>query len=260
MINKFFFQGLVITLILIIMSGCATVEYYGFLEPQRSANEQFMDIPYVYSGLVTTKKGNGNKHSPKLWYEYQFSGVLFDRNNKYLDISIPSNISIKEHSMVSEILDAKLRKNKVTLSNSNKMKDAGDPVLLVINPYYPFRYDDIKAHPEVFFKQYYIHSQTLPQQTDSTCPRILFLNIDVYEEHPTTMEMSDCPNGQKGNASESIAWEKISQWKIRNQVEHQKPFGYQVGYLGFLITLPVDIVITPLYTIGWGVIASVNLL
>ena len=37
-------------------------------------------------------------------------------------------------------------------------------------------------------------------------------------------------------------------------------FGHQLGYLGFLVTVPFDLLVSPFYTLGWGLIASKNLL
>lgn len=228
--------------ILIVLQGCATIEYYEFLEPQRSAHQQFIDTPYVYSGLVETGVQT---------HQFQFSGVLYDTDNKILDINIATNIATnvanKEHH------------NVVELSNSDFERALGEPALLVVNPNYPFNLDAIKAQPDAFAQKYYLQYQ--PHQP-STCPHIVLLNIDIYEELPTTLEFALCQSASANvdKAKNSYVWQTINADDISNKVEHDKMFGHQVGYLGFLVTVPFDVIVAPLYTLGWGLVASKNLL
>lgn len=234
-----------------VLQGCATMEYYEFLEPQRSANQQFIDTPYVYSGLVETGAQANT---------YQFSGVLHDNDDKYLDIIVPANIAVKEHPMVSSVLDAKLRHNLVELKNTDQEKTLGEPALLVVNPNYPFNLDMIKNKPRDFAEKYYLGYQSqsdFQPKSQSDCPHIILLNIDVYEEFPTTIDIAMC---QSRAIKDGYVWQTINAEKISNLVEHDKVFGYQIGYLGFLITVPFDAIVSPFYTLGWGLVASKNLL
>lgn len=245
----------------VVLHGCATIEYYEFLEPKRSTSQQFIDAPYVYSGRVEI-----NQES----HHYQFSGVLHDGTDKFLDIDIPTNIAIKEHPMFSSSLDAKLGHNMVELSNSDHQRVLGEPALLVVNPNYPFDVDTIKAQPSAFSEEYYLQYQAQSVSENelkepsapSRCPHILLLNIDIYEELPTTLEIAQCSIEQSGEkAGEySYVWQTINPDKILNTVEHDKPFGYQVAYLGLLFTVPFDAIVAPIYTLGWGIVSSKNLL
>jgi len=240
--------------ILVVLHGCASIEYYEYLEPQRSANQQFIGTPYVYSGLLEI--GQQSNH-------YQFSGVLYDRDDKYLDITIPTSVSTStptnsirtDHSRVSTSQRGELKSKVVELNNSDSKQLTGKPALLVVNPNYPFNLDVIKAQPLGFFQQYGVLSQ--PAIEDIRCPDILLLNIDVYEELPTTLELGYCKT--EGDNS-SYIWHTVTSENIANNVEHNKMFGHQVSYLGFLLTVPFDIIAAPFYTLGWGLIASKNLL
>ena len=230
----------------IVLQGCASIEYYEFLEPKRSANQQFIDTPYVYSGLVETSEESQN---------YQFSGVLYDADDKILDITIPTNFA-----------NNLPRQNLVELSNSDYERKLGEPALLVVNPNYPFNIEDIKSQPDAFSREYYLQyqplvlSQLARESTvePSTCPHILLLNIDVYEELPTTLEIGHCVNTDI--ETNSYVWQTVNAEHILNNVEHDKMFGHQLGYLGFLLTVPFDMIASPFYTLGWGLIASKNLL
>ena len=245
-----------ICFLLVALHGCATIEYYQVLEPRRSANQQFMATPYVYSGLFATDQQS---------HRYQFSGVLYDHDDKYLDVAIPTIITRLNYSMASTLLKDELRENVVELSNSDKKQSIGRPALLVVNPYYPFNPDVIKMQPLDFFQQYYWQYQPQSQvsvlsqsaQEDINCPHILLLNIDIDEELPTIIELGYCTI--EGDNS-SYSWQTITSESIVNNVEHNKMFGYQVGYLGFLLTVPFDVIAAPFYTLGWGLVASKNLL
>jgi len=238
--------------ITLVLHGCATIEYYELLEPQRSSSQQFIDIPYVYSGTM---------ESDSKERKFQFSGVLHDGDHKYLDIKIPRDMSIKEHPMISAVLDTQLGHNIVELSNSDKERLIGEPALLVVNPNYPFNLDMIKAQPELFHQQHYLQYQPLAlsqaARGNSDCPNILLLNIDIHDEQPTTLEYGYCKIA--GDPS-SYAWQVIENERIVNHVEHDKIFGHQVAYLGFLVTVPFDMIVSPFYTLGWGIVASKNLM
>ena len=247
-------------LIGIVLQGCATIEYYEFLEPQRSPNQQFIDMPYVYSGLVEIDEQSQN---------YQFSGVLYDANDTILDIKIPANLAIRSNPQ-----------NLVELSNSDFERKLGEPALLVVNPVHPFNLDTIKSQPHAFARQYYLQYQPTILSADgvesaqehATCPDILLLNIDVYEELPTTLELGRCQSAVLDlvistgadtaidSEENTYVWQTINTEYILNNVEHDKIFGYQLGYLGFLLTVPFDVVVSPFYTLGWGLVASKNLL
>lgn len=221
-----------------VLHGCASIEYYGLIEPERSASEQFIDTPYVYSGSVEIQQDSNH---------YQFSGVLYDQDDKYLDILIPNKILIKEHL--------------IELSNSDVQKATGEPALLVVNPNYPFHLDAIKNQPQEFFQQNYLKYQPLVLSeiaaTKFDCPNIVLLNIDIYEELPTTLEYGFCEI--QGDYS-SYIWHTILADKIANNVEHDKVFGYQVVYLGFIVTVPVDVIAASFYTLGWAMVSSKNLM
>ncbi len=250
--------------ILVVLHGCASIEYYEFLEPQRSANQQFIGTPYVYSGLLEI--GQKSNH-------YQFSGVLYDRDDKFLDVTVsttvststPTSITRSDHSRVSTSQQGERHNKTIELNNGDEKKLIGKPALLVVNPSYPFNLDLIKAQPLDFFQQYYWQYQPVnpigglsqPAIEDIRCPDILLLNIDVYEELPTTLELGYCKI--EGDNS-SYTWQIITSENIANNVEHNKMFGHQIAYLGFLLTVPIDIIIAPFYTLGWGLIASKNLL
>jgi hypothetical protein len=254
---RLFFKTLIIALAASSLFGCTTIEYYGYLEPQRTSNTQFIDMPYIYSGKVVVKKARGTLE----WYNYQFSGALHDTDDKFLNLRIPSNLSIKEHQMVSKKLDAKLRKDQVTISNGDKELMIGEPALLVINPGDSFDMQEIKQNPKDFFRRNYRKDQEKRSNSRVACPHIILLNIDIFEEEPTTIEFGHCDtnNNNYSDVSQFI-WEDVGHNIIRNYVEHDKPFGYQIGYLGFLVTLPLDIIVTPIYTLGWGLLATKNLL
>jgi hypothetical protein len=236
----------------VILHGCATFEYYELLEPQRSSKQQFIDIPYVYSGSMESK-AQGNK--------FQFSGVLHDGDDKYLNITIARDTSHKEPTMISAVLDHQLGHKLVELSNSDVEHSTGEPALLVVNPNYPFNLAGIKAQPELFYQQHYLQYQplTLSQAARgaSDCPNILLLNIDINDERPTTLEYGYCK--KRGDHS-SYTWQIIDDDKIANHVEHDKIFGHQIAYLGFLVTVPFDVIVSPFYTLGWGLVASKNLM
>jgi len=236
----------------VILHGCATFEYYELLEPQRSSKQQFIDIPYVYSGSM---KSNAQEH------KFQFSGVLHDRDDKYLNIKIPRDLSRKEHPMIGAVLDHQLGHNLVELSNSDVERSTGEPALLVVNPNYPFNLAAIKAQPALFYQQHYLQYQALAlsqaAQGISDCPNILLLNIDINDEYATTLEYGYCKI--KGDHS-SYAWKIIDDERIVNYVEHDKIFGHQIAYLGFLVTVPFDVIASPFYTLGWGLVASKNLM
>jgi hypothetical protein len=229
-------------IIFIVLQGCASIEYYEFLEPQRSANEQFIGTPYVYSGLVEIGEQSQN---------YQFSGVLYDDDDKILDVTIPTHLAINSDP-----------KNLVELRNSDHERKLGEPALLVVNPNYPFNIEEVKSQPHAFAQKYYLQYQPLLLSQvavePSTCPHILLLNIDVYEELPTTLEIGRCFN--TGIEASSYVWQIVSADHILNNVEHDKMFGHQLGYLGFLLTVPFDMIASPIYTLGWGLVASKNLL
>lgn len=226
------------------LHGCASLEYYEFIDPERSANQQFIGTPYVYSGLVETQQDSKN---------YQFSGVLHDPEDKYLDIAIPNNIAVAEAATVTA--------NLIELKNSNTEQGGGEPALLVVNPDYPFHLDDIKDQPKVFFQQNYLKYQ--PQALSRldieqfNCPNIILLNIDIYEEFPTTLEFGYCET--EGDHS-TYTWHTALAERIANNVEHEKVFGYQVAYLGFIVTVPVDVIAASFYTLGWGMVSSKNLM
>jgi hypothetical protein len=240
----------------VILHGCATLEYYELLEPQRSSKQQFIDIPYVYSGSM---ESNGQE------YKFQFSGVLHDGDDKYLDIKIPRDLSRKEHPMISAVLDHQLGHNLAELSNSDVERSTGEPALLVVNPNYPFNLAAIKSQPALFYQQhhlqYHLQDQSLALSQAargvSDCPNILLLNIDINDERPTTLEYGYCKI--KGDHS-SYTWQIIDAEKIANHVEHDKIFGHQIAYLGFLVTVPFDVIAAPFYTLGWGLVASKNLM
>lgn len=218
----------VITLLgmILLLPGCATMEYYAYLEPKRSTNAQFIDMPYVYSGYSTTHQAKNSN--------YQFSGVLLDTDDKYLDINI--------------------NKEFIILSNTGNKLNPTEPALLVVNPNYPFDLNGIKNNPVEFFQEHYLKNLLQPI-SHIQCPQILILNIDIYEEQPTTLELGRCSN--KDN---NYTWQNINPDDIQNSVEHNKPIGYQLGYLGFLVTLPLDLVVTPIYSLAWGISSSKNLL
>jgi hypothetical protein len=238
--------------IVLVLPGCATIEYYELLEPQRSNSQQFIDIPYVYSG---TMESNSQER------KFQFSGVLHDDDDKYLNIKIPRDNTRKEHPMISAVLDTKLGHNLVELSNSDVERAKGEPALLVVNPNYPFNLEAIKALPELFYQQHYLQYQPLvlsqAARGTSGCPNLLLLNIDIHDERPTTLEYGHCK--VEGDPS-SYTWKVIENEKIANYVEHDKIFGHQIAYLGFLVTLPLDVIVAPFYTLGWGIVASKNLM
>ena len=238
--------------IAMVMHGCASIEYYEFIEPERSASEQFIGTPYVYSGSVESKKDSNH---------YQFSGVLYDLDDKYLDITIPNNISIKEHPMISATLDSKLRHNLIELSNSEVQQVSDKPALLVVNPSYPFHLDLIKEQPQEFFRQNYLKFQPLVLSAmaleEFNCPNIILLNIDVYEELPTTLEYGYCKI--KGDNS-SYIWHSLMADKIVNNVVHDKMIGHQISYLGFIVTVPFDVITASFYTLGWSLVSSKNLM
>ncbi len=233
-------------LMFIVLQGCASIEYYEFLEPQRSANQQFIDTPYVYSGLVETSEQS---------QDYQFSGVLYDADDKILDITVPTNLANSSEPQ-----------SLVELSNSDSERTLGEPALLVVNPNYPFNIEDIKSQPEAFARKHYLQYQPLALSQlaresavePSMCPHILLLNIDIYEELPTTLEIGQCFNIDIETSS--YEWRTVNAEDILNNVEHDKMFGHQLGYLGFLVTVPFDMLVSPFYTLGWALIASKNLL
>lgn len=235
-------------LMLIVLQGCASIEYYEFLEPQRSANQQFINTPYVYSGLVEISEQS---------QDYQFSGVLYDADDKILDITVPANLASNSESQ-----------NLVELSNIDHERILGEPALLVVNPNYPFNVEEIKSQPDAFVQQHYLQfqplvlSQLARESTvdSSSCPHILLLSIDVYEELPTTLEIGQCFNTETNTETSIYEWQTVNAEHILNSVEHDKMFGYQIGYLGFLVTVPFDMLVSPFYTLGWGIIASKNLL
>jgi hypothetical protein len=236
----------------VILHGCATVEYYEFLEPQRSSKQQFIHIPYVYSGSMESH-AQENK--------FQFSGVLHDGDDKYLNITIARDTSRKKHPMISAVLDHQLGHDLVKLSNSDVEHSTGEPALLVVNPNYPFNLEVIKAQPALFYQQHYLQYQplVLSQAARGTtgCPNLLLLNIDINDERPTTLEYGYC---KIDGDSSSYTWRIIENEKIANSVEHDKIFGHQVAYLGFLVTVPFDVIAAPFYTLGWGLVASKNLM
>lgn len=230
----------------IILQGCASIEYYEFLEPQRSANQQFIDTPYVYSGLVETSEQS---------QDYQFSGVLYDADDKILDITVPTNLANSSEPQ-----------SLVELSNSDSERTLGEPALLVVNPNYPLNIEDIKSQPEAFARKHYLQYQPLALSQlaresavePSMCPHILLLNIDIYEELPTTLEIGQCFDA--GVEANTYKWRSVNAEYLLNNVEHDKMFGHQLGYLGFLVTVPFDMLVSPFYTLGWALIASKNLL
>lgn len=233
-------------LMFIVLQGCASIEYYEFLEPQRSANQQFIDTPYVYSGLVGTSEQS---------QDYQFSGVLYDADDKILDITVPTNLANSSEPQ-----------SLVELSNSDSERTLGEPALLVVNPNYPLNIEDIKSQPEAFARKHYLQYQPLALSQlaresavePSMCPHILLLNIDIYKELPTTLEIGQCFNIDIETSS--YEWRTVNAEDILNNVEHDKMFGHQLGYLGFLVTVPFDMLVSPFYTLGWALIASKNLL
>ena len=233
-------------LMFIVLQGCASIEYYEFLEPQRSANQQFIDTPYVYSGLVGTSEQS---------QDYQFSGVLYDADDKILDITVPTNLANSSEPQ-----------SLVELSNSDSERTLGEPALLVVNPNYPFNIEDIKSQPEAFARKHYLQYQPLALSQlaresavePSMCPHILLLNIDIYEELPTTLEIGQCFDA--GVEANTYKWRSVNAEYLLNNVEHDKMFGHQLGYLGFLVTVPFDMLVSPFYTLGWALIASKNLL
>ena len=233
-------------LMFIVLQGCASIEYYEFLEPQRSANQQFIDTPYVYSGLVETSEQS---------QDYQFSGVLYDADDKILDITVPTNLANSSEPQ-----------SLVELSNSDSERTLGEPALLVVNPNYPLNIEDIKSQPEAFARKHYLQYQPLALSQlaresavePSMCPHILLLNIDIYEELPTTLEIGQCFDA--GVEANTYKWQTVNAEDILNNVEHDKMFGHQLGYLGFLVTVPFDMLVSPFYTLGWALIASKNLL
>ena len=237
--------------IAIVMHGCASMEYYEFIEPERSASQQFIGTPYVYSGSVESKQ-NSKK--------YQFSGVLYDLDDKYLDITIPNDITEKEHPMISASLDSTLRHNLIELSNS-EAKQLSEAALLVVNPSYPFHLDAIKEQPQEFFRQNYLKYQPLVLSAmapeEFNCPNIVLLNIDVHEELPTTLEYGYCEI--KGDKS-SYIWHSLLADKIVNNVVHDKMIGHQISYLGFIVTVPFDVITASFYTLGWSLVSSKNLM
>jgi hypothetical protein len=230
----------------IVLQGCASIEYYEFLEPQRSTHQQFIDTPYVYSGLAEMSEQSKN---------YQFSGVLYDADDKILNITVPTNLA--NNSSLQSLVE---------LSNSDHERALGEPALLVVNPNYPFNLEEIKSQPDAFARKHYLQYQplVLSQRAresvveSSMCPHILLLNIDIYEELPTTLEIGQCFN--TGIETNSYMWQTVNAEHILNSVEHDKMFGHQLGYLGFLVTVPFDMLVSPFYTLGWGLIASKNLL
>jgi hypothetical protein len=221
--------------IILVLYGCASIEYYELIEPERSANQQFIGTPYVYSGLVNTQTDSKN---------YQFSGVLYDLEDKYLDITIAST-----------------EQNLIELTNSDTSQLSGEPALLVVNPDYPFHLDTIKGHPQEFFQQNYLKYQPLALAEIGNekfeCPDIILLNIDIYEEFPTTLEFGYC--AKEGDYS-TYTWHTSLADKIANNVEHDKMLGYQIAYLGFIVTVPVDVIVASLYTLSWGLVSSKNLM
>ena len=233
-------------LMLIVLQGCASIEYYEFLEPQRSANQQFINTPYVYSGLVEISEQS---------QDYQFSGVLYDADDKILDIAVPTNLANNSEPQ-----------NLVELSNIDQERILGEPALLVVNPNYPFNIEEIKSQPGAFARKHYLQYQPLvlsqlarENAVDSSiCPHILLLSIDIYEELPTMLEIGQCFNTDI--ETNSYEWQTVNAEHILNSVEHDKMFGYQIGYLGFLVTVPFDMLVSPFYTLGWALIASKNLL
>jgi len=233
-------------LMFIVLQGCASIEYYEFLEPQRSANQQFIDTPYVYSGLVGTSEQS---------QDYQFSGVLYDADDKILDITVPTNLANSSEPQ-----------SLVELSNSDSERTLGEPALLVVNPNYPLNIEDIKSQPEAFARKHYLQYQPLALSQlaresavePSMCPHILLLNIDIYEELPTTLEIGQCFDA--GVEANTYKWRSVNAEYLLNNVEHDKMFGHQLGYLGFLVTVPFDMLVSPFYTLGWALIASKNLL
>lgn len=233
-------------LMFIVLQGCASIEYYEFLEPQRSANQQFIDTPYVYSGLVGTSEQS---------QDYQFSGVLYDADDKILDITVPTNLANSSEPQ-----------SLVELSNSDSERTLGEPALLVVNSNYPFNIEDIKSQPEAFARKHYLQYQPLALSQlaresavePSMCPHILLLNIDIYEELPTTLEIGQCFDA--GVEANTYKWRSVNAEYLLNNVEHDKMFGHQLGYLGFLVTVPFDMLVSPFYTLGWALIASKNLL
>lgn len=239
-------------LMFIVLQGCASIEYYEFLEPQRSANQQFIDTPYVYSGLVGTSEQS---------QDYQFSGVLYDADDKILDITVPTNLANSSEPQ-----------SLVELSNSDSERTLGEPALLVVNPNYPLNIEDIKSQPEAFARKHYLQYQPLALSQlaresavePSMCPHILLLNIDIYEELPTTLEIGWCSNAvanaEANTGTSTYEWRSVNAEYILNNVEHDKMFGHQLGYLGFLVTVPFDLLVSPFYTLGWALIASKNLL
>jgi hypothetical protein len=234
------------------LHGCASIGYYEFIEPERSASQQFIDTPYVYSGSVEAQQDSNH---------YQFSGVLHDLDDKYLDITIPNEILIKEHLIVTSASDSKLGNNLIELSNTDVKQIVGEPALLVVNPNYPFHLDAIKNHPQGFFQKNYLKYQpvNLSKNTDEKidCPNIVLLNIDIYEELPTTLEYGACKT--KGDYS-SYTWHIVLADEVANNVEHDKVFGYQIAYLGFIVTVPVDIIAASFYTLGWALVSTKNLM
>jgi hypothetical protein len=236
----------------VIFHGCATFEYYELLEPQRSSKQQFIDIPYVYSGFM---ESNAQEN------KFQFSGVLHDGDDKYLNITITRDTSRKKHPMIRAKLDHQLGDALVELSNSDVEHSTGEPALLVVNPNYPFNLAAIKTQPALFYQQHYLQYQPLvlsqAARGTSGCPNLLLLNIDINDERPTTLEYGYCK--KRGDHS-SYAWQIIDDEKIANDVEHDKIFGHQIAYLGFLVTVPFDVIAAPFYTLGWGLVASKNLM
>ena len=233
-------------LMFIVLQGCASIEYYEFLEPQRSANQQFIDTPYVYSGLVENSEQS---------QDYQFSGVLYDADDKILNITVPTNLANSSEPQ-----------SLVELSNSDSERTLGEPALLVVNPNYPLNIEDIKSQPEAFARKHYLQYQPLALSQlaresavePSMCPHILLLNIDIYEELPTTLEIGQCFDA--GVEANTYKWRSVNAEYLLNNVEHDKMFGHQLGYLGFLVTVPFDMLVSPFYTLGWALIASKNLL
>ena len=233
-------------LMFIVLQGCASIEYYEFLEPQRSANQQFIDTPYVYSGLVENSEQS---------QDYQFSGVLYDADDKILNITVPTSLANNSEPQ-----------SLVELSNSDSERTLGEPALLVVNPNYPLNIEDIKSQPEAFARKHYLQYQPLALSQlaresavePSMCPHILLLNIDIYEELPTTLEIGQCFDA--GVEANTYKWRSVNAEYLLNNVEHDKMFGHQLGYLGFLVTVPFDMLVSPFYTLGWALIASKNLL
>ncbi|MBF0226761.1 MAG: hypothetical protein HQK76_15010 [Desulfobacterales bacterium] len=176
-----------------------------------------IQYPYIYKGSAEISND---------YIKYEFSGVLHDSSKNVLSLQIYEN-------------------GNVLISNQKDNINYEKKALLIVNPEHQ-RYietEALKQDPEKFFKKIY-NDQTEKNE----CPYIIILNLDSILKKEMIIEFSTCIDGR-------ILWGNASMKNINNEIAQDRSGIRNILYLGYIITLPVDIVITPVYFIGWGLLS-----